>query len=80
LDAVIVGSGDVGQTSTSSHLAFLNLGPPSLPHGHMCSDLWFAVPGHDGMLTGAGLRLVKSGGREWISARTSPPHEQDLRE
>jgi len=80
LDAVIVGSGDVGETTSSPRLAFLNLGPPSLPHGHMCFNLWFAVPGHDGMLTGANLRLAKSSGREWISTRTSPPREQDLRE
>ena len=50
-----------GDRSTISlGLAFLDLGPPSHPHGHMLSDLWLAIPSHIGMLTSTDLRLSES--------------------
>ena len=48
-------SGDGGWTTGSSRLALLDLCPLSHPHGHVFSNLWFAVPGHHGMLAGANL-------------------------
>ena len=42
-------------------LALPNFGPPSHPHGHMISNLWLAVPGHDGVLASANLDRVSGG-------------------
>ena len=50
-------------------------------HGHMFSDFWLAVPGHDGVLTSTDLRSSKSSDRmRHASTRISPPHERVLRE
>lgn len=62
LNVGIVGSGNMERTTSSFRLALLVFGSLPHPHGHVFSDLWFAVPGHDGTFTGIDLRPSESSG------------------
>ena len=52
-------SGDGGRATSGFCFTLLNFGPLPHPHGYMLSNLWLAVPGHDGVLAGTNLRLSK---------------------
>ena len=59
---VVWGVSRGGGDRVTSHfrIALLDFGPLSHPHDRVFSNLWFAVPGHDGVLASVKDPIVAS--------------------